>query len=197
VTVPTLYVVRHGETDWNAEARLQGQQDVPLNAFGRVQAEEAGERLRRAVPGYRDLDYVASPLSRARETMERLRGALGLDPTVYRVDERLMELSFGDWEGLTWKELRRRDPEVAARRQRDKWGLVPPEGESYAMLAERVAPALAALADLARDAVIVAHGGIARVMLFLLCEVPRSQAPVVDIWQGKILVFRDGGYSWI
>ena len=105
-----LYFIRHGETDWNAEARLQGQQDVPLNEFGRVQAEEAGERLRRAVPHYPDVDYVASPLLRARETMERLRAAIGLEPPSYRVDERLKELSFGDWEGLTWRELRRRDP---------------------------------------------------------------------------------------
>jgi probable phosphoglycerate mutase len=190
----TLYFIRHGQTDWNAEARLQGQQDVPLNEFGRIQADEAGERLRRAVPHYRDVDYLASPLLRARETMERLRAAIGLAPTSYRVDERLKELSFGDWEGLTWRELRRRDPEIAARRQRDKWGLVPPGGESYAMLAERVAPALA---ELTRDAVIVSHGGIARVSLALLCNLSRREAPVTDIWQGKILVIKDGAHCWL
>ena len=190
----TLYFIRHGETDWNAEARLQGQHDVLLNEFGRVQAEEAGERLQRAVPHYRDLDYVASPLARARETMERLRATLGLDPASYRTDERLKELSFGDWEGLTWKELRARDPEIAARRQRDKWGLVPPGGESYAMLAERVAPALV---ELTRDTVIVSHGGIARVSLALLCNLSRREAPITDIWQGKILLIKDGGYSWL
>jgi broad specificity phosphatase PhoE len=95
VSVPTLYFVRHGETDWNAEARLQGQQDVPLNAFGRVQGEEAGARLRALAPGYANLDYVASPLSRTRETMELLRRTLGLDPALYRTDDRLKELSFG------------------------------------------------------------------------------------------------------
>ncbi len=194
MTGPTLYFVRHGETDWNAEARLQGQQDVPLNDFGRVQAEEAGERLRRFVPGYESLDYVASPLSRTRETMERLRGTLGLDPCAYRLDERLKELSFGSWEGLTWKELRAREPQIAARRQRDKWGLVPPGGESYAMLAERVAPAVAALT---RDTVLVSHGGVARVLLAILCHVSRRQASTMNIWQGKILVFRQGRHAWI
>jgi probable phosphoglycerate mutase len=194
VTVPTLYFVRHGETDWNAEARLQGQQDVPLNDFGRVQAEEAGERLRRFVPSFESLDYVASPLSRTRETMERLRSTLGMDPVSYRVDERLKELTFGSWEGQTWKELRAREPHLAAQRQRDKWGLVPPGGESYAMLADRVAPALA---DLTRDAVVVSHGGVARVLLAILCNVSRRQAPIADIWQGKILVFRQGSYCWI
>ena len=76
----TLYFIRHGETDWNVEARLQGQRDVPLNDFGRVQAEEAGARLRGLVLHYEDLDYVASPLSRTRETMERMREAIGAPP---------------------------------------------------------------------------------------------------------------------
>ena len=189
----TLYFVRHGETDWNAEARLQGQRDVPLNDFGRVQAEEVADQLRRLVPRYEDLDYVASPLSRTRETMERLREAAGLHPGFYRTDERLKELSFGAWEGLTWKEVRAREPQAAAGRQRDKWHYAPPGGESYAMLAERVAPAIAGLE---RDAVVVSHGGVARVLLALLGHASRAEAPIVDIWQGKILVFSDGRYSW-
>jgi broad specificity phosphatase PhoE len=189
----TLYFVRHGETDWNVEARLQGQRDVPLNDFGRVQAEEAARRLRGLVTRYEDLDYVASPLSRTRETMERMRQAAGLHPTFYRVDERLKELSFGAWEGLTWKEVRAREPQAAAGRQRDKWNYAPPGGESYAMLAERVAPAVA---DLKRDAVMVSHGGVARALLALLGHASHSEAPITDIWQGKILVFCDGDYSW-
>ena len=190
----TLYFVRHGETDWNVEARLQGQRDIPLNHFGRVQAEEAADRLRRLVPRYEDLDYVASPLSRTRETMERLREAAGLYPGFYRVDERLKELSFGAWEGLTWKEVRAREPQATAGRHRDKWNYTPPGGESYAMLAERVAPAIA---ELERDAVVVSHGGVARALLALLGHASQGQAPIVDIWQGKILVFSDGHYSWV
>ena len=190
----TLYFVRHGETDWNVEARLQGQRDVPLNDFGRVQAEEAAQRLRGLVARYEDLDYVASPLTRTRETMERLRQALGLHPGFYRVDDRLKELSFGAWEGLTWKEVRAREPQGAAGRQRDKWHYLPPGGESYAMLAERVAPAIA---ELERDTVVVSHGGVARALLALLGHASHGEAPIVDIWQGKILVFSDGQFSWV
>jgi broad specificity phosphatase PhoE len=62
------------------------------------------------------------------------------------------------------------------------------------MLAERVAPVLA---ELSRDAVVVSHGGVARVLLAFLCGVSRSQAPIMDIWQGKVLVFQDGRYSWL
>ena len=166
---------------------------MPLNDFGRVQAEEAGARLRRLVPASEDLDYVASPLGRARETMELMRQAMGLPSKEYRTDERFIELTFGDWEGLTWKEVRARDANAATARTRDKWAFAPPGGESYAMLAERIAPAVA---ELTRDVVIVSHGGVARVLLHLLCKMPRHQAPIADIWQGKVLVFRSNGYAW-
>jgi broad specificity phosphatase PhoE len=189
----TLYFIRHGETDWNVEARLQGQQDTPLNPLGRVQAEEAADRLRGIVRDCGRLAYVASPLTRTRETMELMRATLSLPTKDYRVDDRLKELSFGAWEGLTWKEVRTREPKAAAARERDKWSFVPPGGESYAMLAERVAPVLT---DIRTDLVMVSHGGVARVLLALLCGVPHTRAPVVDIWQGKVLVMAGGRYEW-
>src|SRR5467141_3956403 len=123
---PLLYFMRHGETDWNAERRLQGQHDIPLNELGRVQAVNCGKVLRDlfARDG-RDpdaFDYVASPLVRARETMELLRNALGLDAHRYRTDPRLAELSFGRWEGFTFAELKAQDPATLAlaAREHDK-----------------------------------------------------------------------------
>ena len=97
--------------------------------------------------------------------MELMREAIGLAPRVYRQDERLRELTFGDWEGLTWKEIRDRDPEGARAREADKWAFAPPGGESYAVLAERVRPFLG---ELRRDSVVVSHGGVARVMRVLI-----------------------------
>ena len=188
-----LYFVRHGETDWNAVARLQGQQDVPLNAVGRVQAEEAGRKVSELAAEPSGLDYVASPLGRTRETMEILRRTLGLDPAGYRTDERFVELTFGEWEGLTWREVRGRAALLAAERERDKWGFVPPGGESYAMLLERLrSPAR----ELIRPTVLVSHGGVARALLVALAGVPQHEAPRIDIWQGRVLVFENGAYYW-
>ena len=90
-----------------ASSRLQGQHDIPLNALGRTQAARCGAILRDllARDGRRgaDFDYVSSPLGRARETMELMRAALGLEPAAYRTDARLMEMSFGRWEGFTYR----------------------------------------------------------------------------------------------
>ncbi|WP_046864649.1 histidine phosphatase family protein [Microvirga massiliensis] len=188
-----IFFIRHGETDWNAEGRLQGQQDIPLNRIGRLQAREVGERLKALAPAYADFDYVSSPMKRTRETMEILRNGLGLVPGDYRLDPQLVELTFGAWEGLTWKDVRERDPVEAASRERDKWGFVPPDGESYAMLTERVRPVIEAIA---RDTVIVSHGGVARAFLALTCGVSHRKAAGLDIWQGKVLVIEKNAYCW-
>nr|AIA15525.1 Histidine phosphatase superfamily (branch 1) [uncultured bacterium] len=192
---PSIYFIRHGETDWNLEGRLQGQKDIPLNDLGRVQAEEAGRRLRGIVPHYEDLAYVASPMRRTRETMELLREAIGLHPEGYRLDERLIEITFGAWEGLTWKEVRKAEPQLAVLRERDKWNYVPPGGgESYAMLVDRVRPVLD---DLTRSTVIVAHGGVARAFLAICCGISSRQAASMDIWQGRVLVIEGRNHRWI
>lgn len=189
-----LFLVRHGETEWNLAGRLQGAQDIPLNALGRQQAAEAAGRLKALNPGFAALDYVASPMQRARETMEILRDGLGLPKEGYRTDERLRELTFGEWEGLTWKEVRKQARELAQARERDKWGFVPPAGESYRMLAERIRPVLEGLAP---EAVVVSHGGVARAVLALVGAVKPAEAAMVDIWQGKILVIEGSTATWM
>ncbi|MFL5134824.1 MAG: histidine phosphatase family protein [Microvirga sp.] len=192
---PKIYFIRHGETDWNLEGRLQGQKDIPLNDVGRVQAEEAARKLEALVPHFEDLAYVASPMTRTRETMEILRTTLGLHPEVYRLDDRLVELTFGTWEGMTWKEVRKAEPALAALREQDKWHYAPPGGgESYAMLVDRIRPILD---DLTRDMVIVAHGGVARAFLSICCGVSSRQAASMDIWQGRILVIEGRNHRWV
>ena len=166
---------------------------MPLNAFGRVQAEEAARRLAAVVPDPGALEFVASPLSRTRETMEILRRTLGLQAQEYRTDARLMELTFGRWEGMTWREVRHQHASLASARQRDKWNFTPPDGESYAMLRARIEPAVR---EFVQPALIVSHGGVARALLNVVAGVPADRAPLIDIWQGRVLVLSQDSHRW-
>jgi broad specificity phosphatase PhoE len=191
--MPVLYYVRHGETDFNAEQRLQGRRDTVLNAQGRRQAAECGGVLKdlfaRDQKQAQDFDYVSSPLKRARETMEVLRAALGLDPHAYAIDARLMEIAYGEWEGLTLAEIQARTPDVLAQRDRDKWNFAPPGGESYRELARRTAEWYATLT---RDTVVAGHGGGVRVLMALFRVLPHDDATYAQIAQGVVYVFSDG-----
>jgi len=188
--VPTLYYIRHGETEWNVQGRLQGRHDVPLNARGRTQAAHCGDILRdlfaREARVADDFDYVSSPLLRARQTMEGARAALELDPADYRIDERLAEIAFGAWEGFTIAELRTRDPKRLAMREHDKYRFVPPGGESYEMATVRMGDWYASLT---RDTVAVAHGGTMRALMARLGIAPAAAAPLADVDHGVVYVF--------
>ena len=194
---PPFFFVRHGETDWNRDGRLQGQRDIPLNGRGRDQAMAAGLILRRLLAARRrgapSPDFIASPLGRARQTMELMRTAMGLPPHAYRIDDRLTEIGFGGWEGLTWAEVAARDPEGFNARKRDKWRWIPSGGESYAAVAERVRPWLRTIAE---DTVVVAHGGVARAILTLVTDLDPRRAPAVEISQGRVLALADGRAEW-
>ena len=194
-----ILFIRHGETDYNAEGRLQGQRDIPLNGRGREQASAVGRSLRKFRAAEIDrLDaasaFFASPLMRARDTMMLARGAMALEPKAFRLDARLMELSFGDWEGLSWPEVRARHPAGLMARNADKWNFAPPGGESYAMLAVRLR---AWLAELSGDILIAAHGGIARTLAVLIAGLDTQMAVEIDIWQGRAIAFEDGAYHWV
>jgi broad specificity phosphatase PhoE len=185
----TIVFLRHGETDWNAEGRLQGQRDVPLNETGRSQARRNGELLKMSVPDIGSFDFVASPLGRARETMEIARRALGLDPGGYRTDERLREATFGRWEGFTTEEIRAREPTELAAREADKWGVSPPGGESYQRLADRVRPWLS---EIVRPTVVVAHGGVGRVLWIELTGLDTAEAVSIAIPHDRVFLWADG-----
>lgn len=191
--MPVLYYIRHGETDWNVEQRLQGHRDTALNARGRVQAVHCGGVLRDLLAcegrAAADCFYVSSPLKRARETMELLRADLDLAPHAYAVDERLIEIAFGDWEGLTLPEIEARWPNAVGERERDKWGFTPPGGESYRDVTRRVG---AWYATVARDTVVAAHGGVGRALIAHFNILPHQEAAHADIVHGVVYVFAGG-----
>lgn len=173
-----LYIMRHGRTDWNSQRRIQGQTDIPLNDEGRQMAKDAAEE-------YRDIHFdvcYCSPLIRARETAELLLAGRDV-PIVF--DDRLKEMSFGEYEGfqnsfdhpdclvnvLFWHPEEYKEPV--------------PGGESLdalyartgAFLKEKVEPDLAA----GKDVLIVAHGATNSC---IKCQVDKR--PVEEFWKGGI-----------
>ncbi len=146
-----LYLVRHGETDWNRQRRIQGLTDIPLNDTGRAQARVTGRLLAR-----RSWDAVyASPLSRARETAEIIAAELGVpEPTVLAA---IVERNYGAAEGLDWIQIETRFPR----------GVDVPGRESREEVGARVVPALLRLAEerAGQSLVVVSHGGAIRAVL--------------------------------
>lgn len=201
---PELYFVRHGETDWNAEGRYQGSKDIPLNDTGRAQADQNGKLLRQLIARSgrlaTDFDWYASPLGRTRETMQRIRSSFGEPAPDVTFDPRLIEISFGIFEGRLHVDLAAGEMAIAGERDGSFWDFRPPRGESYADLAVRVADFGAALTG---PSVIVAHGGILRVLRRLIEDFPVEKAVNWFPPQDSVVHFLDGravlypaGHSW-
>jgi broad specificity phosphatase PhoE len=196
--LPLIFLIRHGETDWNADHRYQGQTDIPLNERGRRQAVRQGEALGELL-SRRGLDtaavgYVASPLARAVETMTIVRRTLGLDPDAFSHEPRLMEAHYGCWEGLTMPEIKARYPDQVAKRKADYMGFAPDGGETYAAVCDR---AMAALEALPGPTVVVAHGGVSRVVRGRILGLTASETIALPVPQDQFHLIEDGRISAI
>lgn len=189
----TLYLIRHGETDWNREARYQGQRDIPLNAKGREQARRNGRALMPLAAAIAHADFVASPLIRATETMSIVRAELDLAGD-FRIEPELREIHYGHWEGQLASELSITDPEGIAQKSNDPFGWRPRGGESYADLAARICQWLA---HVERDTIAVTHGGVSRVARGAVLGLNPRDVPYLEVPQDKILVLTQTGAHWL
>ncbi len=198
MTPDPLIHIRHGETDWNLARRLQGQQDIPLNETGRGQAGRNGRRLKELLVELdRDplsLDWVASPMARTRETMEIIRREVGIDPSGYRIEADLREISFGELEGLTYEDVAELHPHFYQHILTDKWTFEPPGGESYIQVANRVAPVLARITQ---PCIIVAHGGVFRAVLSLLRGYHDQDIAEMLVPQDQFFMHLAGQEHWV
>ncbi len=189
-----IYFMRHGQTDFNAAKRIQGNIEVPINATGRTQARRNGGVLNEIISDKSRFDFVASPLLRTRQTMEIVREAMGLPAQGYRLDERLHEVRFGDWGGMTMEEIAQRDTENFLRREADVWNVAPPGGECFRTKYERT---VAWLSEVAADTVVVAHGGTSRSIRGYLLKLPPEEIVHLDVPQDRVMMIEDGKISWL
>jgi broad specificity phosphatase PhoE len=158
-----IYFVRHGETTWNLEGRMQGHLDAPLTTRGLHEARRDGAALRSLIEADEPYALFFSPLGRTRETAKIVAEETRQYLTTQRSDFRLREVSWGEWDGLTIAEIKARDPEAWQAHIADRWNVGAPGGESYRMLCERVADWLASVQDEPR-LVVVSHGALGRAL---------------------------------
>jgi broad specificity phosphatase PhoE len=184
----TLYFSRHGQTRANLEKRFSGKKDTPLTALGREQAHEIGQVLKRELGLKPAIACIASPLQRARTTMEIARGVLELPLAGYTTDPRIQEIDLGRWDQLTDDEARALDAAYYNRRAADKWTVPALGGEDYEDVAARLT---AWIADLRTDTFAVSHGAATRILRGLFLGLDAARMSALDEPQG--VVFRVRG----
>ncbi len=166
-----LWLVRHGETDWNLEGRYQGQADPPLNARGRLQAELLADEL----AGKVFAGIYSSDLQRAHMTAKTIAERLGLE---VQVEPRLREVNQGAWEGMLTADIRSQYAKAWADRQRDPRYFQPPGGESQHQVATRLRSAVddIVLQNPSGPLLVVSHGLALASLICMVDDLPLTQA---------------------
>lgn len=196
--IPDLYLIRHGQTEWNRLGRFQGIRDIPLDAVGLRQSRDVGQRLLHYLDAHRphpdEPRVLCSPLQRAEKTAEIVARQLSVRQDSLRKVPELREVSYGEWEGMTTLEVKAAYPRSRRARKADRWGFAPPGGESHS---SRLDDIRAVLEGLDKPTVIVSHAGILRICLFLLGLKNEEEALLEPIPQDKIHVFSKGSLALI
>jgi probable phosphoglycerate mutase len=185
----TLYFCRHGETQANVQLRFQGRTvDTALTEKGREQARAIGTALKRECPAPSSLNYVSSPLQRAKTTMEIIRETAGLPRSGFTTDARILEINLGAWDGLTDAEAKALDPAIYQQRMTNKGEIrVPGGGENYADVAARLE---SWVHDLSADTFAVSHGAATRILRGLFQGLNWQQMSDTDEKQGVLFRVR-------
>jgi probable phosphoglycerate mutase len=188
---PPIYFIRHGETDWNREGRIQGQIDIPHNDTGHQQAIAISRGLRSFLRDTKIDLFVVSPLTRARQTMGYLLREFDQPENRAETEPAMLELAFGIWEGHFFKDLKRNAQYPKNLDERFRWR--PEDGESYEEGRERVRQWIGRIEG---PTVIVAHGAIGRCLIGLVSDMPPAALIKAPTPQGHFCRLQDGRINW-
>ena len=168
-----IYLIRHGQTEFNVQGRMQGQRDSPLTPLGEDQARRMGLCLKAFIDDPARCSVIASPLGRTRRTAEIVCETLGLGCEI-ELDPRLAEVHVGEWEGLTRAEIGARHPGLLDQLE---WIYTAPGGESREAMEARLSAWLAGIDENdGRRRLVVSHGAAGRVLRGLYAPGPRDEA---------------------
>ncbi|MEE9389292.1 MAG: histidine phosphatase family protein [Paracoccaceae bacterium] len=185
---PEIFVLRHGQTEWNLAGRYQGRLNSPLTEQGRAQAREQSEILTLLLQGRRDLSACCSPQDRAVDTAAIALSGVGLTA---QSDDRLCEIAFGKWQGLTFDEISKDWPELCKIADQDRfaWNFQAPGGETFQDVSVRVKSFLDSLTG---PTVIVTHGVTSKVLRGLWLGVGQDEMHGLGGGQGCVYHLNDG-----
>lgn len=184
-----IYLCRHGQTEWNRERRLQGQTEADLTPLGRLQAAAMADLLHDLVERDPSAGWqiVASPLRRARDTAQAIAERLGM---TVAFDDRLMELTVGQWEGRLYADVQSENPEAF---NSPEWFFTAPGGETYEQVMERVSDWLAEqAAEPERRLIVVSHGIAGRLLRGAYAGLSREATLVQDVPQDALYRLHGG-----
>ncbi len=184
-----IYLVRHGQTAFNRDGRLQGHLDSPLTPLGIEQATRVGALLKSLIADPARWAVAASPLGRAAHTARIVADAAGLGEVT--LDDRLKEIGMGAWDGLTWAEIAAAAPDIVAGAPPHELFFHSPDGETYAVFAERLGAWVAEAAASRCDWVVVSHGVAGRVLRGLYAGLGWDEA--VNLPAPQDAIFRLAG----
>ena len=183
-----IFLLRHGETEWNLDGRLQGQRDSALTEFGRRQAQQLGDLLAAHFPDGKLPPFQVSPLGRAQQTANLQRGRFAnMQP--YLIEPRLTEVSFGDWEGQTFDDIEEEWADLIDSYDDLDWLFEAPDGEGYDQAVMRVE---SWLADQSGSLIAVTHGLTAQLVCTRYLGLARADVAAFTVEHGVIYHLHDG-----
>ena len=189
-----IWLVRHGQTAFNAEGRIQGAMDSPLTALGEEQGRRLGQMLGRIAP--KEVRIIASPLGRTQHTARIIREH-GAFASPIETDARLAEISFGEWDGMLKDDIRERVPDYDAGPNRWSWFFNAPGGDSWDALNTRLQGWLEDAVATDQPIIAISHGVSGRILRGLFAQLARDQTLRLDIPQDACFHLRNGSIERI
>ncbi|ACA40745.1 histidine phosphatase family protein [Lysinibacillus sphaericus] len=178
-----IYLLRHGETEYNSEGRYQGQLDSPLTELGREQVQQNARMLKAFIGHAHDWKIISSPLGRAVESTEILCETIDYDKNNVEFDQRLTEVAVGQWAGLKMPEIQQTWPNLLLNTDAFNWYFHAPDGESYEQVVNRLSSWLKEIQQHHPKVIVVSHGLTGRILRGIYAGLHKEDALKLEVSQ--------------
>ncbi|MBG9456228.1 fructose-2,6-bisphosphatase [Lysinibacillus sphaericus] len=188
--IQTIYLLRHGETEFNTQGRYQGELDSPLTEVGVQQVQQNAQMLKSLIGNPDEWKIVSSPLGRAMQSTEIICETIGYDVKKVEKDERLTEVAVGQWAGLTTKEIESSWPNLFQNTDVYNWYFNAPDGEAYDSVVSRLSAWLKDIQHVP-NVIAISHGLTGRVLRGIYADLKKEDALKLEVSQDVFFKLTD------